>query len=237
MNTYHKTKNRLEQFLQTKRGKRAIHFAYSFGAALVILGAMFKLLHFPFGNEMLFIGMITEVFVFILSAFDTPVRDYPWEEVFPVLESQKPEDRPDFHKELFNKASAGAVASERPHPTPENVQQPLTAQDPRLTDALAGQAETYNRQMEQLNSTLAGLNSLYEVQLKSIGEQVDTIGQINGELQRLRDSYGEKLPNGAQIGHETERLAAQLRELNDAYARMLKAMTLNPGNQSIPPQS
>ena len=68
MNAYHRYKNRLEQYLQSERGKRAIHFAYSFGAALVILGAMFKLLHFPFGNEMLFIGMVTEVCVFILSA-------------------------------------------------------------------------------------------------------------------------------------------------------------------------
>ena len=42
MNAYSKYKNRLEQFLQTERGKRFIHFAYSVGAAIVILGAMFK---------------------------------------------------------------------------------------------------------------------------------------------------------------------------------------------------
>jgi hypothetical protein len=85
MNAYSKYKNRLEQFLQTEQGKRFIHFAYSIGAAIVILGAMFKLLHLPFGNEMLFIGMTTEVIVFILSAFDRPVQDYAWEKVFPVL--------------------------------------------------------------------------------------------------------------------------------------------------------
>ncbi len=70
-------KNRLEKFLQGEQGKRFINFAYSFGAAIVILGAMFNLLHFPFGNEIFFFGMITEVVVFILSAFDTPGTRLP----------------------------------------------------------------------------------------------------------------------------------------------------------------
>ena len=91
MNAYKRYKNKLEKFLQTERGKRFINFAYSIGAAIVTLGAMFKLLHFPFGNELLFIGMVTEVIVFTLSAFDTPIRDYNWDRVFPALTSDNVE--------------------------------------------------------------------------------------------------------------------------------------------------
>lgn len=223
MNAYHKTKNRLEQYLQTDKGKRAIHFAYSFGAALVILGAMFKLLHFPFGNEMLFIGMVTEVLVFLISAFDTPVRDYPWEQVFPVLASQNPEDSP--HSTPVRNNESGAAA---------RTFSPQVANESGLgfPHDLTGQTENYNRQMEQLNSTLSGLNALYEVQLKSISGQIDTIEQINKGLQRLKSSYSDSLPDGTLIVRETERMASQLRELNDAYARMLQAMTVHRGGDS-----
>jgi len=237
MNAYKKYKNRLELFLQTRRGKRFINFAYSFGAAIVILGAMFKLLHFPFGNEMLFIGMVTEVCVFIISAFDTPVRDYPWEQVFPVLASQNPEEHPDFSADTFRPSPAVAT------PTGGTQQdaafhnrQPATDSGADISRELTGQTETYSSRMEQLNNTLSGLNALYEVQLKSISGQIDTIEQINRGLQRLKNTYSDTLPDGTVIGRETERMAAQLRELNDAYARMLQAMTVNRGGNSTASQ-
>jgi hypothetical protein len=236
MNAYKKYKNRLEQFLQTARGKRFINFAYSFGAAIVILGAMFKLLHFPFGNEMLFIGMMTEVCVFIISAFDTPVRDYPWEQVFPVLASQNPEERPDFSAETFRPSPAVATPTGGTQESAYHDRQTATDSGADISRELTGHTEEYNKQMESLNRTLAGLNALYEVQLKSISGQIDTIEQINRGLQRLKTTYSDTLPDGTVIGRETERMAAQLRELNDAYARMLQAMTVNRGGNSTTSQ-
>jgi hypothetical protein len=236
MNAYKKYKNRLEHFLQTARGKRFINFAYSFGAAIVILGAMFKLLHFPFGNEMLFIGMMTEVCVFIISAFDTPVHDYPWEQVFPVLASQNPEERPDFSAETFRPAPAVATPAGGTQETAIHDRRPGTDSNTDISRELTGHTEEYNKQMESLNRTLAGLNALYEVQLKSISGQIDTIEQINRGLQRLKSTYSDTLPDGTAIGRETERMAAQLRELNDAYARMLQAMTVNRGGNSTTSQ-
>src|SRR5690554_6388517 len=94
MNANKKYRNRIDKYLQTERGKRLINFTYSIGAAIVILGAMFKLLHFPYGNELLFIGMITEVIVFTLSAFDTPLSDYNSVRIFPALTSCNSDDQP-----------------------------------------------------------------------------------------------------------------------------------------------
>lgn len=154
MNTRNNVTNRLERFLQTQRGKRFIHFAYSIGAAIVILGAMFKLLHFPFGNEMLFIGMTTEVIVFVLSAFDRPASDNSIEVVhhpnYPALRSDE-----------------------------------------------------YEQQKQDLNRTLAELNTVYKEQLKNISNSVT---------------------DGTSIEEETRRMAQQLKELNDVYDRMLQAM-------------
>lgn len=215
MNAYNRYKNRLERFLQTERGKRFINFAYSIGAAIVILGAMFKLLHFPFGNQMLFIGMMTEVVVFILSAFDRPVQDYAWEEVFPVLTSRNPNDRPDLRSTSLHQR--------------EEIPTHSRVQDTAPRDWATG-TEEYKQQMESMNRTLSGLNSLYELQLKSLSTQIGTMEQINQGLSRLRTAYGDALPEGTSIKDETRRMAEQLKELNEVYARMLQAMTTNRGS-------
>ena len=58
--------------MDTVAGQTFLNYAYSWGASIVILGALFKLTHLPGANIMLFIGMGTEVFVFFISAFDRP---------------------------------------------------------------------------------------------------------------------------------------------------------------------
>lgn len=63
---------RLQHWMDSVPGQTFLNYAYSWGAAVVILGALFKLTHLPGGNIMLFIGMGTEVIVFFLSAFDRP---------------------------------------------------------------------------------------------------------------------------------------------------------------------
>ena len=90
-------KKKAGRFLSSDSGQRFFNFAYSIGAAIVIWGALFKILHLPGGNTLLCIGMGTEVLMFILTAFDKPEKEYHWEEVFPVLASNDPEDRPDFN--------------------------------------------------------------------------------------------------------------------------------------------
>ena len=98
MGKYKRYKNSIEKFLSSDKGQRFFNFAYSIGAAIVIWGALFKILHLPGGSLLLSIGMGTEVLMFILSAFDTPPKTYHWEEVFPVLNSKNPEDRPNFQE-------------------------------------------------------------------------------------------------------------------------------------------
>ena len=63
---------RLQKWMDTVAGQTFLNYAYSWGASIVILGALFKLTHLPGANVMLFIGMGTEVFVFFISAFDRP---------------------------------------------------------------------------------------------------------------------------------------------------------------------
>ena len=63
---------RLQKWMDSVPGQTFLNYAYSWGAAIVILGTLFKLTHIPGANFWLFLGMGTEVFVFFLSAFDRP---------------------------------------------------------------------------------------------------------------------------------------------------------------------
>ena len=85
-----KKRGGLAGFISSSKGQRFFNFAYSIGAAIVIWGALFKILHLPGGNALLSIGMGTEVLMFVLTAFDRPPKEYDWEEVFPQLR-EKPE--------------------------------------------------------------------------------------------------------------------------------------------------
>ena len=73
-----------------KKGKLdPITFIYGFGAAVVLVGAMFKFLGWNFANEMFILGLSIEAVVFLISAFErqTEDDDYKWEQVFPQLTS------------------------------------------------------------------------------------------------------------------------------------------------------
>ncbi len=63
----------------------AVNIIYSAGAAVVIIGALFKILHWPFASQILMVGMFTEAFLFTLGIFEKPHAVYHWENVFPQL--------------------------------------------------------------------------------------------------------------------------------------------------------
>jgi gliding motility-associated protein GldL len=273
-------------YLSSDKGKRLLNFCYSWGASIVILGALFKILHMPYGNTMLAVGMITEFFVFFVFGFERPNNDYRWEDVFPVLKSKNPLDRPDFaHTDApsgrvpqgMNTGGHGgyamgniSVSETDSQNLSAGVQKLLDAADriaeiPQLTEAtqkyleqlttIAGDMERfgavahslsnvsdginrssqgYVQQMEMLNRNIAGLNTIYEVQLRSISSQISSIEHINAGLNRIRELYDGSITDSAVFRSETEKMAQQLAQLNQVYTRLLQAMTVNMG---IPPTS
>ena len=90
--------NIVEKFLSGDQGKRFFQVFYSLGAAIIIIGVLAKLMHWPngLGNTLLYVGFITEAVVFTISAFDRPAKDWSWDLVFPVLDTSDVNDRPVF---------------------------------------------------------------------------------------------------------------------------------------------
>lgn len=323
MGKYRRYKNRVEMFLSSEKGKRVLNFLYSWGASIVILGALFKLLHLPYANQILFIAMITESIVFFISAFEHPSTEYHWEDVFPVLKSRNPMDRPDFTgpsngtesdgvnpQQQLNAAAqmagmgaatgatqvsgggrlniAGSldVTEEDTKNLSESIKKLSGAAEQlskmaELTDAtqkyleqLSGisdnlerfsqvthsltdvsgtlldsyktvtdhsdgiqrNANGYVQQMEALNRNISGLNTIYEIQLKSISSQIESIEHINSGLTRIREMYDGSVVDSSVFRNETEKMTRQLAELNQVYTRLLQAMTVNMGYQAPAPQ-
>ncbi len=282
MTRYRRYKNSLEMFLASDKGKRVLNIVYSWGAAVVILGALFKIVHYPFADEILFVGMMTEFFIFFISGFEKPANDYNWEEVFPELNSKNPLDKEEleakrrYAEEQRRKRQGEATYSEpvgdvapvssssrtssiAAHILPEaeleqlsNSIRQLSAAAQRLAaiganssemlqsyeaitkdyDSINKGTERYLSGVEDLARNVSGLNTIYEIQLKSISSQIDAIDQINTGLHRISSMYSSSVVDSEAFREENERLAKQLNDLNQVYARMLEAMTVNMSRPS-----
>ncbi|GAB6394254.1 MAG: gliding motility protein GldL [Bacteroidales bacterium] len=98
-----------------------------------------------------------------------------------------------------------------------------------VSDGINRNSQNYVQQMELLNRNITGLNTIYEVQLKSISSQISSIEHINAGLNRIKDLYDGSIVDSSVFRSETERMAQQLTQLNTVYARLLQAMTVNMG--------
>lgn len=271
---------RIQNWIESVAGQTFLNYAYSWGAAIVILGALFKLTHIPGANAMLFIGMGTEVLVFFISGFDRPAElknkksgtqavevagsDEPLEQgaqtvipqgvvqtgapiiignvgggvaqpvgavvnegnanVTAAVTSQPVASQPNVTSQpavdmklladMINASNAEFLESARQACTPGMTEaaEAYVEELKVLTETLSRvseQAESMtkdSKEMENLNRTLTGINTIYEMQLKSISTQVGTIDQIN---------------------EQTRKMARQIEDLNAIYDRMIKALTIN----------
>jgi gliding motility-associated protein GldL len=78
------------EVLKTKRAKTLMGFIYSWGASVVLIGALFKLNHYPYSGLILGIGLITEAIIFFVSAFEPPLEVPEWSRIYPELREDFP---------------------------------------------------------------------------------------------------------------------------------------------------
>lgn len=235
----------IQKWLRTKRGQSFLNYAYSWGASVVIAGALFKLTHIDGADIMLWLGMGTEVIVFFLAGFE-PQESMDAQEL--AEEAVEKEEITKKVKASISKdsaldntggtvfvndgggnvggsvdaaqlaanltASSSAFTSTQFQSMTPEMQEATKAyvnQLADLTETLKKVAEQSARltrdseEMENMNRTLTGINRFYEMQLKSVGNQSATIDEVNGQ---------------------TKRLAGQLQELNEVYARMVEALKM-----------
>jgi len=91
---------------------------------------------------------------------------------------------------------------------------------------------SYAEQMATLNRNIQGLNTIYEIQLKSVSSQLGTIEMVNQGLNNIRALYESGQNDSFRIRQETDQMTRNLQQLNEVYARMLQAMTVGYGLQA-----
>lgn len=211
---------------QSKSTKKLFNMAYGLGAAIVIVGALFKIQHYSIGfltgGVMLTFGMAVEALVFAMSAFEPVEEDLDWTKVYPEL-------------------GGGSALANSKDASPEEAQSMLSQKldnilkEARLdanligslgdsiknfqgaAEGLTSTAETvsstnqYNEQMSMAAAKLESLNSVYTTQVENATKQADLNSSLVENSQRLQE--------------QMDSLASNLSSLNGVYGGMLTAMS------------
>lgn len=206
--------------------KKAMNFAYGMGAAIVILGALFKIAHFEFGpitgTVMLTIGLVTEALIFALSAFEPVENDLDWTLVYPELAGGQPSAK----KAKENPAEAQGLLSQKLDAmlkeakidgelmaslgnSIKNFEGAAKNMAPTV-DALAGQKK-YAEEMTTAAAQMESLNSLYKLQLDSAARNAEANKEI--------------AENAAKLKEQMQSMTANIATLNGVYGGMLSAMS------------
>ena len=215
---------------QSKATKKLFNMAYGLGASIVIIGALFKILHWELGplngGVLLAIGLITEALIFAISAFEPVDDEYDWSLVYPELASGQQSSGKSNEiaeiKESETSLSAKLDEMLREAGVDANLMSSLGDSIRNFEGAAKGIAPTvdamestrkYSDEMVQAASQMESLNSLYKVQLESASKQAS----VNEEV----------VQNASALKDQMASLSTNLSSLNGVYGGMLSAMTRN----------
>jgi len=206
--------------------KKAMNFAYGMGAAVVIVGALFKITHFEIwvltGNVMLTIGLVTEAIIFALSAFEPVDRELDWSIVYPELADgeARARDRKDDKKEaqgilsqkldlMLKEAKIDSELMISLSTSIKGLESAAKGISPTI-DSIASQKK-YSEELSMAAAQMESLNSLYKIQLESASRNAEANKEIIESQSKLRQ--------------EMASMTANIASLNNVYGGMLSAMS------------
>jgi gliding motility-associated protein GldL len=214
---------------QSKSTKKLFNMAYGLGASVVIIGALFKILHWEFGpltgGLLLAVGLITEALIFAISAFEPVDDEFDWSLVYPELAGGESNGRKNEAAEaeeaegllsrkldeLLKEANIDAELMGSLGESIRNFEGAAKGIAP-TADAIQS-TKKYSEELSQAATQMESLNSLYKVQLESASRQAS----INEEV----------VQNAGALKDQMESLASNLSSLNGVYGGMLSAMSRN----------
>ena len=234
---------------ESYQGKTVVNIVYSAGASVVIVGALFKILHWPGASQVLMIGMFTEAFLFLIGTLEHPHPEFHWENVFPqlleygtkpeLLEEKSKQPRPT----LLGAGVAGApaatamgAAQAEPAKSPSLKEEDFKA----LKDGIADLAKTATQFAElgkvaqtgvKLNDKLIAAEAAtteYAAKLAAVGLATDNLTQATGGLSGAYAQIGADMKS---VAEETKAYKAGVEEvgksiasLNTVYEMQLQAV-------------
>lgn len=213
-----------KSFLKTSSGKKLLNFVYGAGASVVIIGALFKILHWPGANEMLIVGMGVEAIVFFISAFDPPADEYEWERVYPALADESyAEATPALDTSWTKEISKlnGDVFSELSG-TLENLNSNVGKLS-SVTDA-AGATDEYAMKIREAAGKIDTLNRSYEVAVDSMSGFANAASDAQAYHEQVQQITKNLSALNSIYELELQDAKTHLKSLNQFYGSMTEAM-------------
>ena len=197
-------------------GKNVVNIVYSVGASVVIIGALFKILHWPGASQVLMIGMFTEAFLFLIGTLEHPHPEFHWENVFPqlleygtkpeLLEEKSKQPRPT----LLGAGVAGApVAAASGVAATGAVAAEPSAKAPGLKD-------------EDFKALKEGIGELAKTatQFAELGKVAQSGVKLNEKLVAAEAATSEYAAKLANVGIATDNLSQAASGLSGAYTQI-----------------
>lgn len=198
-----------------QEGKITItNMVYGLGAAIVIVGALFKIQHWPYASLILTLGMIVEALVFTWSAFEKQTDELDWTVAYPELaggaSKAKTKETAEgvLTKKLDNLLKEAKIDGALVTSLGDSIRD-LNSAAVGMGGS-AGASQKYSDQMAEAAAQMESINSLYKAQLESATRQ----SEINKE----------SIENATKLKEQMESLASNLSSLNGVYGGMLSAM-------------
>ncbi len=211
-----------KSFFESKKWKTSMNFVYGFGAAIVIVGALFKILHWPGANAMLTIGLLTEAGIFVISAFEPVHMDPDWSLVYPELAGGEPTMKKEksvsggsvsqqldsllsqakIGPELIESLGAGLVSLSNNVKDMSSISNAAVATKEYAESAtkaahnmneIANSSAVVSDSLGSFSSGLSGVLSNIAATEAATGEFKDEMGRLNQNLNNLNSIYGNML--------------------------------------------
>lgn len=176
------------------------NFIIGAGAAIVMIGALFKIQSWEGGSLMLTIGLVTEACLFLLLGILPPDKDYYWEKLYPGLENYNSKIQP---------LTAGPVGASAPSLNGEVVEQQLGGMLSEL---------------QVMSASLGSLKSLQEVDFSSTGDQLKSMSNFYTRMNEAMATMNDSLEDTKRYQEQISALNRNLGSLNSVYGNVLSAM-------------
>ena len=230
---------------ESYQGKNIVNIIYSVGASVVIIGALFKILHWPGASEVLMVGMFTEAFLFIIGALERPHPEFHWENVFPqlleygtkpeLLEEKSRQPRPTLlgagTADSPVVGSATGATNAGVAKVPSLKEEDLKA----LKDGIADLAKTAAQFSElgkvaqtgvKLGEKLAAAELATETYTAATATLAQTYAQVTGDMQTIAADTQAYKAGVEQVGQK-------IASLNSVYELQLQAVNANVEAQKL----
>jgi gliding motility-associated protein GldL len=213
-----------KSFFESKKFKTTMNFVYGIGAAVVIVGALFKILHLKGADIMLSVGLLTEAGIFCISAFEPVHMDPDWSLVYPELAGGDPTEKKKSGSVSQQLDSMLAQAKIGPELI-ESLGTGLTSLSSNVKEManLSNAAVATNEYAESATKAAKNMSNIAD----STAMVSDSMGNFSAGLQGALTNINATESATAEFSSELNKLNRNLSNLNSIYGNMLSAMGAN----------